>query len=306
MSKKILRPGRKRSQLGQAMVETVIVLPVFIFFLLGMIQMTMMHQARLMLEYAAFNAARVGSVWNADPFKMRQAALLSLISTRPSWPVIGGVGKIEDYGDLILAAGKLTAANAINSALGEADLSSGLLSLVKVDVLSPTQADFGSDQEEIDFDQGGDKFEVRRLGQLTIRVTYFYSLVIPFANWVIWNTWYMARSVGFGQAADLNNTMNQLGMDLGLASRPFIAFDAVNITNQGKILGELMGGGDFKTSPYECLRKADWLTMAFLPNLLKDDANIYYIPLVTAHTIRMQSNHYKNNLPTAEEAACSD
>ena len=65
--------GARRSQSGQAAVETAIVVPLMTFFILGILQLTLMHQASLMLEYAAFNAARSGAVWNMDKGRMKQA-----------------------------------------------------------------------------------------------------------------------------------------------------------------------------------------------------------------------------------------
>jgi hypothetical protein len=65
---------------GQVEVETAIVLPVVTFLLLGLIQLGLLHQARLMAEYAAYRAVRNGVVrvatskdqWERD---MEQAAL---------------------------------------------------------------------------------------------------------------------------------------------------------------------------------------------------------------------------------------
>lgn len=302
--------SNRKSQLGQAMVETVIVLPVFIFFILGMIQMTMMHQARLMLEYAAFNAARTGSVWNADVDKMRRAALISMIASRPSWPIVGGVGKIDNYEDLILSGFKLIGGDMAATAIGDllpVDLPD-VFQVVKVDILSPTQADVESGQQEIDFDQAGDDFEVRRLGQLTIRLTFYYNLTIPFANWVIWNSWYLSRSVGMNSLLSINGYLHSLhlpGLYDNTHAKPFLAFDAMNFTRNGQLVSYLLEGGAFNTSPYECMKKTDWLLMAGLPKVLGVKDN-FFIPIITTHTIRMQSNHFVDNLPSVEEASCSD
>jgi hypothetical protein len=80
--------GRRngRPQRGQAMVESAIVFPILIFTVLGIIQLTLVHQARIMLEYAAFSAARAGAVWNADPAVMESAAVFALLPTMPSPP----------------------------------------------------------------------------------------------------------------------------------------------------------------------------------------------------------------------------
>ena len=63
------------------MVESAIVMPLMTFLILGVIQLVMMQHARIMTEYAAFNAARAGIVWNADKIIMENAAIISLMPT---------------------------------------------------------------------------------------------------------------------------------------------------------------------------------------------------------------------------------
>ncbi|MBK8479810.1 MAG: pilus assembly protein [Proteobacteria bacterium] len=72
---------RGRHEEGQAVVESLLVLPLLVFLVLGVIQLVMMQHARLMTEYAAFNAARSGIVWNADRLIMENAAIISLLPT---------------------------------------------------------------------------------------------------------------------------------------------------------------------------------------------------------------------------------
>lgn len=73
--------ARARHDEGQAVVESLLVLPLLVFLILGVLQLVMMQHARLMTEYAAFNAARSGIVWNADRLIMENAAILSLLPT---------------------------------------------------------------------------------------------------------------------------------------------------------------------------------------------------------------------------------
>ncbi len=63
------------------MIESAIVIPLMTFMILGVLQLTMVQHARIMTEYAAFNAARAGIVWNADPWIMENAAIISLMPT---------------------------------------------------------------------------------------------------------------------------------------------------------------------------------------------------------------------------------
>lgn len=71
----------RRDESGQAVVESAIVIPLMTFLILGMIQLAMLQHARIMTEYAAFNAARAGIVWNADNIIMENAAIISLLPT---------------------------------------------------------------------------------------------------------------------------------------------------------------------------------------------------------------------------------
>lgn len=72
---------RRKARSAQAMVESAIVIPLMTFMILGVLQLAMIQHARIMTEYAAFNAARAGIVWNADPWIMENAAIISLLPT---------------------------------------------------------------------------------------------------------------------------------------------------------------------------------------------------------------------------------
>jgi hypothetical protein len=92
-----LRARRRalREESGQAVVESALVIPLMTFLILGMIQLVMVQHARIMTEYAAFNAARAGIVWNADRVIMESAAIISLL------PTYEGLFKQADLGNPI-------------------------------------------------------------------------------------------------------------------------------------------------------------------------------------------------------------
>src|SRR5690606_6371609 len=52
-----------------------------VFFTLGIVQLAMVQQARLMTEYATFQAARAGVVWNGSNERMHDAAVMALLPT---------------------------------------------------------------------------------------------------------------------------------------------------------------------------------------------------------------------------------
>lgn len=88
---RISRTGERRR--AQAVVESAIIIPVMTFLILGVLQLAMIQHARIMTEYAAFNAARAGIVWNADPWIMENAAIISLL------PTYEGLTKEMDIGN---------------------------------------------------------------------------------------------------------------------------------------------------------------------------------------------------------------
>ena len=66
--------GRRRlslrsAQLGQAMLEFLIVAPVFILIIFGAMQTALIFSAKTSLNYAVFQAARVGAVNNATSLR---------------------------------------------------------------------------------------------------------------------------------------------------------------------------------------------------------------------------------------------
>lgn len=86
------RSPRGSDESGQALVESALVTPLMVFLILGVIQLAMIQHAKIMSEYAAFNAARAGIVWNADPFIMESAATISLLPVQ---------GNLLQEGDLL-------------------------------------------------------------------------------------------------------------------------------------------------------------------------------------------------------------
>src|SRR5207302_6028836 len=83
-----------RADTGQAAVETAITLPVTLFMVLGVIQLSMLQQGRLMAQYAVYKAARAGSLNHGDCLRMRDSAVAALL------PVFG---KTRDAPELAAA-----------------------------------------------------------------------------------------------------------------------------------------------------------------------------------------------------------
>ncbi|MBE4747490.1 pilus assembly protein [Corallococcus sp. ZKHCc1 1396] len=179
---------RGRGESGQVAVETAIVLPLFVFLLLGILQLGMMHQARLLTKYAAYKAVRAGSLHNADVEVMERAALAVLL---PMVSQAGGGGAevLKPIASASDFAQKWNSSGISQNKMPDADLKYAQVHIcgpLKADITSGTHAN-----KELDFDDprvasGGDWAESLRT-KLSIQVTFNYRLPIPFADVTIFN-----------------------------------------------------------------------------------------------------------------------
>lgn len=153
---------------GQAIVEAALILPMWVGCLLGVLQLVLLQEARLLAEYAAYQAARSGIVRNGDPEPMLAAARFVLSPTAcPSRSPEG----------LLLCRG----GNALSRQLaGIAVLESDGLPSVRLLGGPPASG-------EVDFDRIATTERERRDGLLTIELQYWFELKIPFADSLIWN-----------------------------------------------------------------------------------------------------------------------
>ena len=166
---------------GQAVVEAAIVLPLCLVLILCAIQVAQLQQARVLLEYAAFNAARAGVVHEADNGAggtrgpMHDAAALSLL---PSF------GRTDGFGAFTRTWARFRAHEAALRALR--------LPVLQVWVLNPRRGDFARwgehlDGQEIDFDDVRPQATDANL--LSIDLRYLYELRVPLANKLIQSAW---------------------------------------------------------------------------------------------------------------------
>ena len=261
----------RRSQSGQALVESALVFPLAIFFVLGTLQLTLVQQTRLMLEYAAFNAARAGAVWNGDRQKMEDAAIVTLLPTMPGVASAPAPLRVDEPELLLARWEALQHANWVGGALNAKK--------IQVETLNPTLEDFQGQTRELDFDMvdpgqdGTSTLEDRRLSQLTIRLTYFYDLRLPIINKFFFETWLVGLS-----------GMSLRGFD---PFRPNTAQPAEGGSLEQRLLAE---AGSARTNcSYSGIQRTTLLSLIAIGQA----TGRYYMPLVTTYTIRMQSSFFK-------------
>jgi Flp pilus assembly protein TadG len=170
-----VRLGRES---GQAAVETAIVMPLFVFITLGLFQLMLMHQARLMTKYAAYKAVRAGALHRADKTIMEDAALAVLL------PVAGAPNSDNVWATYSASKVRDTWNKMKNVKYADKKVA-------EVTICNPVS---GQANAQIDFDDPNPDHAGRydwSAGQfdrtkLAVQVTFYYRLVIPFANGVLW------------------------------------------------------------------------------------------------------------------------
>lgn len=187
-----------RRESGQAAVETAIVMPLFVFIVLGLVQLALMHQARLMTKYAAYKATRAGAIHNAKKRVMQNAAAAVLV------PFMAAGGSDQSPMNI-----KSTSASEYNNAWSA--VKNDLDKWLAVTICNPTQ-----DMNPVrDFDRGDQAYGGGRASwknqsatRLNIQVAFYYKLLIPFANGVLWWITYgeekeeMLKLLRLGQKAE--------------------------------------------------------------------------------------------------------
>lgn len=179
-----MRRGRES---GQAMIETAIVMPLFVFIILGTIQLGLMHQARLLTKYAAFKAVRAGSLYHAKKEVMQRAALAVLL------PMVsedrGGRDFMKKTSNATEYAQHIMDGDVMANMVG---MSSGI-PIADVTICGPTKAkqSFGNTQYGVSFDDPdtgtGGSWETFQRTKLSVQVTFNYRMPIPFANMMLYN-----------------------------------------------------------------------------------------------------------------------
>ena len=291
---------------GQAAVETAIMLPLWIFTLLGILQLSLMHQARILTEYAAFQAARAGIVWNGDPEKMQDAAIFVLAPTAcPSRaPGVSALCNFTDPDDRWSRQAVGVGAMQLLSA-SEALTFPG----VHVHILNPywpTHAGLfkTGERTELDFDNLREPLPriaqspaepdpatraSREANVLTIRVQYWYELKIPFADWVIWYS-YLASAAGLSITGSIENPTLQVSGADGASIVEHGDADVVITAAAARLASSPIRGNELnRGTNYELVRLSALAAMFAAGR----GAKAYFVPITAHHSMRMQSNFYR-------------
>lgn len=204
MNAKLPTTRKRRRTSGQVEVETAIVLPVVTFLLLGLIQLGLLHQARLVSKYAAYHAARTGALNGLDQVSMEKSALaaaLPILSFDKSGAeVLLRTDTVANYKKKWEKAG--FGGHPQNQMQ---DISN--MKYVEVKVCGPLRSDVSGHTYTADggqfvpFDDpdiAGKNIDTK----LRVQVTLNYRMIIPFADWVIYHMyrgWKFTKDLHLGE-----------------------------------------------------------------------------------------------------------
>jgi hypothetical protein len=300
---------------GQVAVEAALIMPLMVFMTLGIVQLTMIQHAKLMTEYAAYQAARAGSVWNGNNERMHDAAIVALLPTMGRTDSLATLATTWGMHQLYDEALRRLAWGASGVQPPASFNGSNLFGMIRVDTINPayfTPIDSiwklreGHNWKELDFDGAASYPEVpalednvrkffnlpepddaqtvyRKATRLTIRLRYWYELRVPFANWVIFTAWYASNArVALSGAID-RPTLAKSNM-----LNPQADIEAL----KGMARGLAHERGYHSVYPPEMW--VLWgLANGSIPLLSNTVGKRYFLPLTATYTLRMQSNFHR-------------
>lgn len=219
--------------------ETAIVMPLFLFIILGLLQLGLLHQARVMAKYAAYKAARVGSIHNAKLDSMRRAALAIVL------PYSGRRTTDSFYNATPAQFGNSWRSAASQNQNGGNDR---ILEVTICDPVGNVRGDFDDPAGDMGSSRGG--WQGFNKGRLSVQVTFFHQMVIPFVNAVIWHV--------------------------------------VNGTEQAELMRTLRMGDKQRPNYFKFGATGGSRTISSLKPLA--DRHVYVMPIRASWSMRMQSN----------------
>ncbi|MEX2524216.1 MAG: TadE/TadG family type IV pilus assembly protein [Gammaproteobacteria bacterium] len=166
-----------RARGGQAMVEFLIVLPLLLLLILGTLQFAFIYHAKITLNYAAFEAARAGSLNKMRDYAMEYALARSLA------PIYTHDADIDKYKE------------------GRAKLRQQIEDgYMRIEIVNPSPEAFAN----FGINEGGKTSipndnliyrgtpadatapTIQDANLLKIQVYYCYEMIVPFVNKIIW------------------------------------------------------------------------------------------------------------------------
>lgn len=171
--------------------ETAITMPLFVFIVLGIVQLSLMHHARLLTKYAAYKAVRAGAINRADLKVMENAAIAVMLPmiVRGS-PISGGDARRQPQYGVYKANSPTEFLNGFRDVSSSRSNTAYSHKIVEVTICHPLSSDLDPQR---DFDDpsvnpmgGNADWRPFEKTKLAVQVTMYLNLYIPFANAFLW------------------------------------------------------------------------------------------------------------------------
>ncbi len=311
---------------GQVLVESALVMPLMIFFTLGILQMILIQHARILADYSAYAAARAGVVNSGNPVPMKAAANIA---------VLPAIARTNDFGSFVTAylwyLGKQAAIDLIGGVTEAAEeniggLASqviGSLGVLLLTQLGPNfvptfaQVYIASNHTfnakgEVDFDTLIDPSDQAGISNsvMTVTVSFNYLLQIPFANAVLFEAW-VATEIGQQLTGAIWNAQTKReGLEGFLRGNSNVTGTGSRLETIGRLTMKLDDQNDLDTSTgkvrLRTIPKLSSLWALANANLVQG-TSYYLMPIYASYSMRMHSNLFQNNyndikLPTEPKA----
>lgn len=206
--------GVLRSQAGQSMVELLVILPVMLLLILATIQFALVYHAKITLNYAAYEAARAGSLNGANAYletggnsdvsqfdAVKEGFARGLAPLYSYYEPDGAKRGTMQEPALNQVEAFQQGRNTVFEAFDDP------LDLIRIERLSPTpQAfiDFAEDgiipndnlMYRANIPGGSSQLSIQDANLLHLRFTYWYPLYVPFINRLMFDTFICGKGLG--------------------------------------------------------------------------------------------------------------
>jgi hypothetical protein len=172
----MIRTFRRDRERGASMVEFVIVFPLAVLFVLGLIQAGLVYMAKLQLNHATFQAARVGALNNARQSVVRTAVVRSLS------PFYQNGGTTNDLSRLATASLRAQLDTAIPGYLNVELLNPSPEAFTDFGVVDPSTGVTYIPNDHLEWRNGfgsSSNLQLRDANLLKVKVVYAYQLKVP-------------------------------------------------------------------------------------------------------------------------------
>ncbi|MCX5866454.1 MAG: pilus assembly protein [Proteobacteria bacterium] len=174
-------PNIRQDQAGQAMVEFAIAFPVLLLLVLAIIQLALLFNAKQVVTYAAFTAARSAAVYPNKRFKAVYAARLACVPISASTgQMIKSLINPGSSGNTGAEAKGFEASQVFQGLPGAGGMALQIADKYAYSYLF-TKVRFLDDQgEEMELER-----QLKVGEQFTVEVTHWYTLIIPLVNRIL-------------------------------------------------------------------------------------------------------------------------